>query len=134
MKSAINKVGLAVLDDNRLLLVRNEGTEALLMPGGKVEDYDPSDEAALAREIREELDCNVEKTTLQFLGVFSDVAANNPGKTVDIKLYAGSLVGEPRISSEIAELVWFDLTSVDFDRLSPIVANKIVPFLRDRDL
>jgi hypothetical protein len=45
---------------------------------------------------------------------------------VQIALYQGEVLGEPVASSEIAELVWFGPDS-DWDALSPILKNQIIP-------
>lgn len=129
MDRPINKIGLAVIRDGRLLVVRNSGTKLFLMPGGRVEPYDANEVAALSREIEEELACALVSQGLRYLGVFSDIAANDPGRVVQIKLYMGEIDGVPKVSSEIEEMLWFDLLDTDRSQLSPIVANKIVPFL-----
>ena len=124
----IDKVGLAVIRDGKLLLVRNAGTEKLLMPGGRREKAE-SDVEALVREIGEELSCAVIPSTLQFVGTFDDVAANDPGRFVQIRLYTGELAGNPAPSAEVAEIVWFDVRFDDNSRLSQIVRRWIIPGL-----
>jgi hypothetical protein len=52
-------------------------------------------------------------------------------KTLRIALYRGDLVGEPRPSGEIAELVWFGPES-DRGSLTPICINRILPDLLAR--
>lgn len=128
MRLVIDKVGLAVLRLGRLLLVRNVGTEKLLLPGGRRETGE-SDETTLSREIREELNCRLLTETIEFLGSYSDRAVNDPGSIVTIRLYRGIIDGEPVASSEIAEIVWFDLSLDDRSRLSPIIQRKILPTL-----
>ena len=126
----INKVGLLVLRDDRLLLCRKgRDTSKLILPGGRLEAGE-SDLECLAREVREELG-DVSLKAVEYLGVYQDRAAfDDPSivKTLRIVLYRGWLRGRPTPSAEIAELVWF---GPDSDRrdLTPILLNRILPDL-----
>lgn len=129
----IDKVGIAVIRQGRILLVRNTSTDKLLLPGGRREAGE-TDIRTLQRELREELACDLLLSYLQFIGTFCDDAANDPGQTVAIRLYAGELYGEIRASSEVDEIVWFDPLTDNVKRLSQIVRNQILPALAERGL
>jgi 8-oxo-dGTP pyrophosphatase MutT (NUDIX family) len=131
--ATIEKIGLAVIRGRRLLLVRNEGTSLLIMPGGRVEGKETADQT-LKREVHEELSCEVELRGLTYLGEYRDEAANDPGKTVVIQLYHGKLVGSIQIANEIEKYEWFDTVKDDRSRLSKIVRSRILPDLRRRGL
>lgn len=126
----IVKVGLAAIEDGRLLLVRKRGSEIHILPGGKPES-DEDDIAALRREIEEELGCALAPMPA-FLGEFTDQVAGEVSTTVTVRLYAGALEGEPRPRSEIESLHWFSPDDADGTRLAPSLENQIVPFLSDR--
>jgi 8-oxo-dGTP diphosphatase len=102
----IVKVGLAVTDDNRLLLVRKKGGQSYILPGGKPE-MGEDDRQALVREIEEELGCGVDASSIDFLGSFSDVAADLQDTIVTIRLYSARLTGLPSPQSEIEHLIPF---------------------------
>ncbi|MBI2134327.1 NUDIX domain-containing protein [Candidatus Woesearchaeota archaeon] len=124
----IVKVAIAVIRSNRLLLVRKRGLRALILPGGKPERGE-SRVDALRRELKEELDVKVGK--LSYAGKFIDAAAGMKGDVM-ILLYFGSIIGAPKPSSEIKAIVWHGLAGRHL--LSPVVRNKIIPFLRQGNL
>jgi 8-oxo-dGTP diphosphatase len=124
----IVKIGLAVTDDSRLLLVRKKGGESYILPGGKPE-LGEDDRQALVREIEEELGCGVDASSIYFLGSFSDVAADLQDTIVTVRLYSAKLTGLPSPQSEIEQLKWFRPDSETDVTLAPSLQNYIVPFL-----
>ena len=129
----IQKSALAVIQNNKLLVVRSHHSQFLLMPGGKP-NVGESSESALKREIMEELSCSIDEKTIKFLGTFEDVAAGSNGSIVRIDLYTGTLIGTPQPSSEIGELVWVSSKDISLQQLSPIIKNKIIPFLVGKNM
>jgi 8-oxo-dGTP diphosphatase len=124
----ILKIGLAVTDADRLLVVRKKGGSRYILPGGKLEPGE-NDLEALAREIEEELGCGLNSATVVFLGSFSDAAADMEDTTVTVRLYAAQLVGQPIPQSEIETLKWFSPNADSANSLAPSLQNHIVPFL-----
>jgi 8-oxo-dGTP diphosphatase len=124
----ILKIGLAVTADDRLLVVRKKGGTLYILPGGKPEPGE-NDLEALVREVEEELGCSLNSTTIEFLGSFSDRAADMENTTVTVRLYAAQLVGDPIPQSEIENLKWFSPKEDGINSLAPSLQNQIVPFL-----
>lgn len=125
----IEKIGLAVVEDGRLLVVRKRGGESFILPGGKPE-REENDLAALAREIDEELGCSVTNVNLE--GVFADVAAGLDDAVVVVRLYSGKLQGEFGPRSEIEQQEWLELRRPPKLPLAPSITNSILPHLRKR--
>jgi len=128
-----NKVGLLVLNsDSTKFLVCMKAKSAkdyfYLMPGGKIEKGE-TDVDCLIREIKEELSCKVDLSSLKFIAEYKDVAAGHPDRDVLIKLYLGNLIGVPVPSMEIKEIHWVGKEAVNDPKNSPILANKIIPDL-----
>jgi|SRR5271163_1904764 len=128
MTREITKIGLAVMDGDRVLLVKKRGSDFLILPGGKPEKNE-TDTQTLSRELDEELGCLLVPDQLTFLGTFSDEAAGMPGVKVTIRLYAGSVVGTPTPHAEIDSIVWWTPTERHHSVLAPSLKNSILPFL-----
>jgi 8-oxo-dGTP diphosphatase len=126
--NTITKVGLAIIKDKKLLIVRKEGTTKFLVPGGRPENSENEVET-LQREIMEELNCDLDLNSLQYIGEFADIAANEPNTIIKVKLYSGTVSGSMVASSEIEEIRWFNPQSDDMEILAPSIKNKIVPGL-----
>ena len=130
-----NKVGLLTFLDGRFLLCRKHNLASkLILPGGCIEPGESVDEC-LTREINEELG-EVALENVAYIGTYRDMAASDDPsveKIVEIQLYGGDIIGEPVASSEIVELIWFGPDS-DVQQLSPILVNKILPDLIDRNM
>jgi 8-oxo-dGTP diphosphatase len=123
----LRKIGLAVISDGRLLVVRKRGTSKFILPGGKPEKHE-EDLDTLNREVSEELGCAVRLPL--FEGEFTDVASELSDTVVTIRLYSGQLLGTAQAASEIEELVWIDLSGPSDTPLAPSLINKILPHLR----
>jgi 8-oxo-dGTP diphosphatase len=128
MPRKIVKIGLAVVKDGCLLLVRKRGSDCLILPGGKPEQGE-DDLTALGREIAEELGCTLSLQYIHYLGAFRDRAAGLTNTDVVVKLYAGTLIGEPAPHAEIEQLVWFNPRTGTSVELAPSLTNSIVPYL-----
>ncbi len=121
------KIGLAIIKEDSLLVVRKRGTVCFILPGGKPEERE-NDIEALRRELREELGCIV--VAPRYAGAFTDKAADLRDTMVTVRLYAGTLRGEPQPASEIEELAWVKLNEPVDLPLAPSITNKILPYLR----
>lgn len=122
----IDKPGLLVIRNEKILLCRKrKGTQLLILPGGKREPGE-DDETCLRRELAEEL-AGITYGPFKSIGVFEAPAAGEPDAIVRIALYQASIEGEPTPQAEIAELIWFDLHTDDRALLSPILRDKILP-------
>jgi 8-oxo-dGTP diphosphatase len=128
MPREIVKIGLVVVQDGCLLLVRKRDSDCLILPGGKPERGE-DDLTALSREIDEELGCTVDLQRVRYLGTFRDRVAGIADTEVVVKLYAGILVGNPVPRAEIEQLIWFNPRTDTTTELAPSLTNSIVPYL-----
>jgi ADP-ribose pyrophosphatase YjhB (NUDIX family) len=125
----IEKIGLVVISDRKLLLCKPKAFPDLILPGGMVEGTEDAS-ANLLRETREELgpDSSLDLDSLAYIGTVQDVAAGRKDTIVRIQLFLGELRGPIQASSEIQELVWFDPQAAD-PNLSAVVKNRVIPLL-----
>jgi 8-oxo-dGTP diphosphatase len=104
----IDKLALIEIRDRKILSTRSKAKDTYYIPGGKREGGE-SDQDALIREIKEELSVDLERSTLEFFGVFEAQAhGQSEGVIVRMTCYTGSYTGELRADSEIAEIVWLE--------------------------
>jgi len=121
-------VACVVIVDRRLLVVRKRHTTKFMFPGGKPLPAEP-DTVAVAREVHEELGCQVDPEELTEVGHFTTMAANEPNTRLIAAVYQGQLLGQPTPSNEIAEIRWITGQETDM-ALAPLLTNCVLPLLR----
>jgi 8-oxo-dGTP diphosphatase len=112
--------------DGRTLVVRKRGTVTFMQPGGKLEPGEAPD-AALVRELSEELAVTGTLSAPRYLGRFSAIAANELDSIVEAEVYCLELDGEVAPQAEIEELRWIDPTNPGELRLAALSRNHILP-------
>lgn len=112
----IDKLAWVYIKDRKVLFVRSKGKDAFYNPGGKRE-VGETDEQALIREIKEELNVDLIPGSIKYQETFKAQAHGKPeGVLVEIKYYGANFTGELQPSAEIEEIDW--LTSQDMNKTS----------------
>lgn len=110
----LHKVALLRVENRSVLFARSaDQPEIFYNWGGTVEEGETPEEA-LMREIWEEGNVRICRSTIVFLKTFSDPCFGKPGVTLQLDCYAALYRGTPTPGHEIAELAWF--TTADKDR------------------
>ena len=113
MPDFIDRTGLLLIRDHKLLGARTRGKTTFYIPGGKREGNE-SDEECLAREIKEELGARVIPGSVIPYKLYVDEADGKPaGTMLHMMTMFASLESEPVPSSEIEEIAWFGYGEVD---------------------
>ena len=124
MKTITVAAAVILNEQNQLLLVRKQNTEAFMQVGGKLESNE-APEIAIQREILEEIAC--ESEIKQFIGRFEPAAANEPDHLLVSYVYEVKLKQTPRIAAEIAEMKWIDLED-QVTLLAPLTQHVVIPW------
>jgi len=132
MMKKILKAALALIRDNKVLMAKNFGIDKYFIPGGKIEKNE-TEEEALLREIKEELNVDVIKNSINYFGTFEDVASTHPDFTVRVRLYLGEVSGELKPNGEVERINWFGKND-DWEKLGSVAKTKIMPALVKKGL
>lgn len=129
--SRIIRIAAALLlnANGQTLLVRKRGTTAFMQPGGKIEAHELPVHA-LARELEEELDLQIDPAQAIFLGQFSAPAANEPGFVVQAEIFQLTINADVLPAAEIEEVIWIDPFTEGDVVLAPLTRDVILPFYR----
>jgi 8-oxo-dGTP diphosphatase len=117
MKRNVKVVGAVIVDvADKILCAKRSATNTILpnkweFPGGKVEENEDEREA-LKREIKEELDCEIE-----VLNYITRVTHEYPNLTVQLTTYFAKIITGMPVNKEHEQLVWLqksELRALDF--------------------
>ena len=132
----MNVVGTIFLKDNKLLLVKPTRRPTYQMVGGKVEEGETIEEAAI-RECHEELGKNAifDESKFTFLMDFDEIASSDNKTKIHFYLfiYYENLEGKLEESDEISEFIWYE-TSMGTNMLSNTLKHKVIPYCRKKRL
>lgn len=128
----LDKAAGLVISNKKLLVVRKKAhaAGAFIPPGGRLETAE-TPVAALHREIREELQVNVENSLM--FGLYYGLAEFER-TPIRMHAYLCSISGEPRPDNEIREAVWMTFDDLKKAPLGSILKARIVPALREQGL
>ena len=102
----LDVVAWVQVSDGRMLAVRSRGRDLLYLPGGKREPGE-DDWSALSREVREELDLELDAASFRELGVIHAPAHDQPGFAhVRMACFTASYTGAMAATGEVDEYVY----------------------------
>lgn len=128
----IHKIAAMVIKDNTFLMVRKAGKDIWTNLGGKPEG-DETEQQALLREIKEELDCDAD--IIHKMGDFKNKAALDDA-TIHLSVYLVELIGDPKISDdELEEFKYLSQEDVESGIKLPLsITEQILPYCINRKL
>lgn len=129
-------VGTMFFKDNKLLIDKPRKRPTYQMIGGRVEEGETPQEAAI-RECHEELgkDATFDETKIELVMEFDEIATSD-GKTpihFYVFKYDGELEGVLTTSEEIEKFEWYDST-LGTEMLSNTLKNEVIPYCLQKKL
>lgn len=107
-KTYIDKLAFIEIRDRKVLETCSYGKDKWYIPGGK-RDGGESDEEALMREVKEELQVDLIPETIKHYGIFEAQAHGKPeGIMVRMTCYTAKYRGELIPGAEVEKMAWFD--------------------------
>ncbi|HEY4522564.1 MAG TPA: NUDIX domain-containing protein [Candidatus Paceibacterota bacterium] len=107
-KTYIDKLAFIELKGRKVLETKSKGKDTWYIPGGK-RDTGESDEQALIREVKEELNVDIDPATIVYYGSFEAQAHGKPeGTMVRMTCYQAQYSGELKPQAEVELMDWFD--------------------------
>ncbi len=107
-KNYIDKLAFIELKDRRILETRSYGKDTWYIPGGK-RDENETDEQALVREVKEELQVDLIPDAIKHYGTFEAQAHGKAeGMVVRMTCYTAKYEGTLSPSAEVEKMDWFD--------------------------
>ena len=106
-KEFVDKIAFVHIENKKVLLALNEGSDKWYLPGGGREPGE-TDEETLIREVKEELSVDIIPETVEYFSILEAQAHGAPeGKIARVTCYTASFKGEFKARSEIAEIGFF---------------------------
>ena len=129
-------VGTMFFKDNKLLIDKPRKRPTYQMIGGRVEEGETPQEAAI-RECHEELgkDAIFDENKIELVMEFDEIATSD-GKTpihFYVFKYNGELEGVLTTSEEIEKFQWYDST-LGTEMLSNTLKNEVIPYCLQKKL
>lgn len=129
----IRKAGAVLIQDRKFLVSRSAGKDFFIAPGGKLEHNETPVEA-LKRELQEEIQIDIDTSTLEHLGTFYAEAAGKDGLMLEMFVYkVNDFKGTPIASSEVEEIRWINTQTSDIT-IGSIFEHDVMPLLKQGDL
>ena len=114
--------------DGRVLTVRKRGTDAFMLPGGKLEPGESALHCAI-REVAEELGVVLAADDLQPPTEWRGAAANEAATDIESTVFRTALRVDPAPAAEIAEARWIDPADHGDQRIAPMLELYLFPRL-----
>jgi len=133
-KIDIHKAAGVLIKDRRFLITRSKGKAFFVAPGGKMEKGETITDA-LKRELKEELQIDIDTADLKEFGTFYALAAGHADTYLQMDVFLVSRwTGDIASSSEVEEVMWISSTLPPGLKLGSVFQHDVLPKLKELDL
>jgi 8-oxo-dGTP pyrophosphatase MutT (NUDIX family) len=103
----IDKLAFIYIKNQEILMALSKGKDTYYIPGGKRKENE-TDNKALSREVKEELNIDLDETSIKHYGTFiAQAHGKAEGVMVQMTCYTANFTGEIEPSSEIQDLAYY---------------------------
>ena len=125
--------GLLVINDNRLLLTFSKNKKAWYLPGGKIDEGETS-ESGLIREIKEELNVNLDNEKLRFFCHITAEAYGEQNLLMEQDCFLYDLKEDIKPTNEIEAVNYFSFEEYLQEEIQVIGVLKVYEELKKNQL
>lgn len=125
--------GLLVINDNRLLLTFSKNKKAWYLPGGKIDEGETS-ESGLIREIKEELNVNLDNEKLRFFCHITAEAYGEQNLLMEQDCFLYDLKEDIKPTNEIEAVNYFSFEEYLNEEIQVIGVLKVYEELKKNQL
>jgi len=109
----IDKLAFIYIKNQEILMALSKGKDTYYIPGGKRKENE-TDNKALSREVKEELNIDLAETSIKHYGTFiAQAHGKAEGVMVQMTCYTANFTGEIKPSSEIQDLAYYTFAQRD---------------------
>lgn len=109
----IDKLAFIYIKNQEILMALSKGKDTYYIPGGKRKENE-TDNKALSREVKEELNIDLSETSIKHYGTFiAQAHGKAEGVMVQMTCYTANFTGEIKPSSEIQDLAYYTFAQRD---------------------
>lgn len=131
MRKVFEKSAFIMIKNKRILVARSDNNTIFFLPGGARNESECQKEA-LIREVKEELNLDIEPGSIRFIASFKSPTFEDPNNSdVILNCFTGKYKGLIRPSSEVKQIDWF--TYKNRDKVSP-ADQKVFDYLKNFNL
>ncbi|MEC4115280.1 NUDIX hydrolase [Myroides pelagicus] len=118
---------LVINSDNEMLVVRKKGSTYYMMAGGKIQTNESAKEA-LFREIKEELDLDLNNEQISYLGSHQTTAVNEAKTLVSADIFLIRLTTKSvKPHAELEEVIWLNQMNYTSYQLAHLLKEFSLP-------
>lgn len=130
----VHRSGAVIIQNKKVLVERSKGKNFFIPPGGRLE-MGETPKQSLMRELKEELQIEVNESDLIEFGSYFKKAGGQEDYDVQMDLFIiKNWNGEIKLDSEVEEVLWIDSNIPQNISIGSIFEKEVMPKLKEQGL